>query len=50
MGAFLIILLLLLIVGANPSWPYSRDWGRYPSGALGVALLIVLLLVLKGWL
>ena len=42
----LLIVLLLLAVGAFPTWPYSRDWGYYPSGGLGVVLLIVLIVVL----
>ena len=45
MGLILIILLVLLLVGAFPTWPHSRSWGYYPSG-LGVVLLIVLLVVL----
>ena len=42
----LLILLLLLTLGAFPAWPYSRGWGYYPSGGLGVILLIVLIVVL----
>ncbi len=42
----LIILLILLLVGALPSWPYSAGWGYYPSGGLGLLLLIILILVL----
>ena len=48
MGLILIILLVLLVVGAFPSWPYSSGWGYYPSGGLGLVLLIVLILVLVG--
>jgi hypothetical protein len=48
MGTLLIALLVLLACGAAPAWPYSRDWGYYPSSALTVALLVVLLLVLTG--
>ena len=44
---FLLILLILLI-GALPAWPYSRGWGYYPSGGLGTVLMIVLILVLLG--
>jgi hypothetical protein len=44
----LLILLVLLLVGALPSWPYSSGWGYYPSGALGVILLVVLVLFLAG--
>jgi hypothetical protein len=48
MGLLLIILLVLLALGAIPTWPYSRDWGYFPSSALTVALVIVLILVLTG--
>jgi hypothetical protein len=46
LGTILIIILILLLVGALPSWPYSRSWGVYPSGILGTVLVIVLILVL----
>jgi hypothetical protein len=42
----LIILLFLLLLGALPTWPYSSDWGYYPSGGLGLLLVIVLVLLL----
>ena len=42
----LLILLVLLLVGALPTWPYSRDWGYYPSGGVGTLLIIVILLLL----
>jgi polyferredoxin len=42
----LLVLLVLLVLGALPTWPYSMGWGYYPSGGLGLVLLIVLLLVL----
>ena len=48
MTTLLLILLVLLLVGALPSWPYSGGWGYYPSGALGVILLVVLVLFLAG--
>jgi hypothetical protein len=48
MGLILIILLVLLVVGAFPSWPYSTGWGYYPSGGLGLVLAIVIVLVLIG--
>lgn len=48
MGTILIIVLLLLLLGAWPSWPHSRDWGYYPSGGLGLVLVIVLVLALMG--
>jgi len=44
----LLILLVLLLVGALPAWPYSRGWGYYPGGALGVVLLVILVLFLAG--
>lgn len=46
MGTILVIILILLLIGAVPAWPYSRAWGPYPSGILGVVLVIVLVLVL----
>lgn len=44
--SILLILLILLLVGALPTWPYSSGWGYYPSGGLGLVLLIILILVL----
>jgi hypothetical protein len=44
----LVIVLLLALVGSVPTWPHSRDWGYYPSGGLGVILLIILVLFLMG--
>ena len=44
----LIILLILLLLGALPAWPYSHTWGYYPSGGLGLVLVIVLIVVLLG--
>jgi hypothetical protein len=44
----LIILLVLLLLGALPTWPYSTGWGYYPSGGLGLILLIVIILVIAG--
>jgi hypothetical protein len=46
----LLIVLVLLLIGALPSWPYSREWGYYPSGGLGTVLIIVLILALLGWI
>lgn len=46
LGTILLIVLILLLLGALPTWPHSRDWGYYPSGGLGTILLIVLILVL----
>ncbi len=47
-GLILLIILILLLVGAFPSWPYSRRWGYYPSGGLGLLLLILIILLLLG--
>jgi len=44
----LIVVLLLLLLGALPTWPYSAGWGYYPSGGLGLILLIVIVLLLLG--
>jgi len=46
MGLILLILLIILLLGAVPAWPYSRSWGYAPSGGLGLILLIVLILLL----
>lgn len=48
MGTILLIILILLLIGAVPSWPYSRGWGYYPSGILGVVLVVVIVLLLAG--
>jgi len=48
MGTILIIILILLLIGALLTWPYSSDWGYYPSGGLGLVLLIILILALRG--
>ncbi|PYP86273.1 MAG: DUF3309 domain-containing protein [Blastocatellia bacterium AA13] len=48
MGLILILLVIILLVGATPRWPYSRGWGYYPSGLLGLILLVVIVLVLAG--
>ncbi len=48
MGTILLIILLLLLIGALPTFPHSRGWGYVPSGGLGLVLLIVLVLVLMG--
>jgi Protein of unknown function (DUF3309) len=48
LGTILVVLLILILLGALPSWPYSRSWGYYPSGLLGVILVIVILLLLLG--
>lgn len=46
LGTILLIVIILLLLGALPTWPHSRSWGYYPSGGLGLLLVIVLLLVL----
>ncbi len=48
MNLILVILLLVLLVGALPTWPYSSGWGYYPSGALGTVVLVLLILALLG--
>jgi len=48
MGTVLLVLLILLLIGAIPAWPYSAGWGYYPSGGLGLVLLVVVNLVLLG--
>jgi hypothetical protein len=48
MGLILLIIVLLLVIGALPTWPYSTGWGYYPSGGLGLILLILLILLLMG--
>jgi hypothetical protein len=48
LGTVLLIVLILLLVGAIPSWPHSRSWGYGPSGLLGVVLVVVLILALTG--
>ena len=48
LGTILIIVLILLLIGALPSWPYSSGWGYYPSGGLGLILVIIVILVLLG--
>ena len=48
MGTILLIIVILLLVGALPAWPYSSGWGYWPSGGLGLILLIVIILALTG--
>jgi len=48
MRTILIIILIILLIGALPTWPYSSGWGYYPTGGLGLILLIVLILALLG--
>jgi hypothetical protein len=46
LGTILVIILIILLIGALPSWPYSSGWGYYPSGGLGLIIVILLILVL----
>jgi hypothetical protein len=48
MSTILLIILILLLIGALPTWPYSASWGYYPSGGLGLILLVVIILALLG--
>ena len=48
MSLILFIILIVLLLGALPTWPYSRVWGYYPSGGLGLVVLILIILLLMG--
>lgn len=48
LGTLLIIVLVLALVGALPTWPHSRSWGYYPSGGLGLVVVILIILLLMG--
>jgi hypothetical protein len=48
MGNILLVILIILLLGALPTWPYSSAWGYYPSGGLGVLLVIVIVLLVLG--
>jgi len=48
MPTLLLIILIVLLLGALPTWPYSAGWGYYPSGGLGLVVLIVIVLLLMG--
>jgi hypothetical protein len=50
MGLILLIILVVLLLAAIPAWPYSRDWGYYPSGGLGLVLIIILILLIAGYI
>ena len=50
MGTILVIILILLLIGVLPTWPHSSGWGCYPSGGIGLILLIVIILALTGHL
>jgi hypothetical protein len=47
-GTILLIILVLVLIGALPTWGYSRNWGAFPSGGIGLVLLIVIILVVTG--
>lgn len=49
-GTILLIILILLLIGALPSWPYSRSWGYAPTGGLGVVLIIIIVLLALGYI
>jgi hypothetical protein len=46
----LLLVLIILLLGAAPTWPYSRGWGYYPSGTLGLVILVVLIMLLFGYI
>lgn len=48
MNTILLVILILLLIGALPTWPYSANWGYYPSGGLGLIVLILVILLLTG--
>jgi len=48
LGTILLIVLLLMLIGAFPSWPHSRNWGYAPSGGLGLVVVIIIVLLLLG--
>lgn len=48
LGTILLIILILLLIGAVPAWPYSRGWGYGPSGILGIVLIIIIILLVMG--
>ncbi len=48
LGTVLLVLLILMLLGALPTWPHSRDWGYFPSGGLGLVVVILLILLLLG--
>ena len=48
LGTVLLVLLILMLLGALPTWPHSRSWGYYPSGGLGLLLVVLVILLLLG--
>jgi hypothetical protein len=49
MSTILLIILIIILIGAVPSWPYSRGWGYYPSGLVGIILIILVIALLMGY-
>jgi len=47
-GTILLVILILMLVGAAPAWPHSRSWGYYPSGLMGILVLVVIVMLLTG--
>ncbi len=48
LGTILLIVLILILVGALPTWPHSRSWGYYPAGGVGLVVVVILILLLMG--
>lgn len=48
LGTILLVILILILIGALPTWPHSREWGYYPGGILGILIIILLILILMG--
>jgi hypothetical protein len=48
LGTILIVILILLLIGALPAWPYAAGWGPYPAGVIGVVLIVLILLLVTG--
>ena len=48
MGTVLLVILILILIGALPTWPHSREWGYYPSGGAGLLVIILIVLLLSG--
>jgi hypothetical protein len=48
LGTILLVVLVLLLIGAIPTWPHSKDWGYYPSGGLGLVVIVLIVLLLLG--
>jgi len=49
LSTILLVVLILLLIGALPTWPYSRNWGYAPTGGLGLLVVVLLVLVVIGW-